>query len=391
MASKPEKTRYPGIYKRGNVYSFQYRDANGKQRWESARTLEQARTLKQRRETQVADGEHFAASRLTFRAYAEDWIARYKGRGRNDCNENTRAKYRRDLELYAYEQLGGRRLAQLTPRDISAFVSWLCDPTVRNRALSDSRVRNIVAPVRACLATAVEEGLIRHNPAQRVRLPHRPRIEEDEDRIRALSADQLAVLLELIHPRWRTPFRLLAATGLRYSEWIALGPQHLDLNRAQPCVKVRRRLYLGEFAPPKSKYGRRDLPISIALGDEVRHYIAAHPAGEHAGEAILFATDVGRPLDYSNLRKRVLQPAADEADVSWVGFHTFRHTCASLLFARGANAVQVQRWLGHHSAAFTLERYVHLLDGNLGTPLVLPRVSPRSRSAHGSHMAANSA
>jgi len=40
---------------------------------------------------------------------------------------------------------------------------------------------------------------------------------------------------------------------------------------------------------------------------------------------------------------------------------------------RGANAVQVQRWLGHHSAAFTLARYVHLLDGDLGEPLAIPQ------------------
>jgi hypothetical protein len=31
--------------------------------------------------------------------------------------------------------------------------------------------------------------------------------------------------------------------------------------------------------------------------------------------------------------------------------------------------VQVQRWLGHHSPSFTLDTYVHLLDGDLGEPL----------------------
>jgi integrase len=31
--------------------------------------------------------------------------------------------------------------------------------------------------------------------------------------------------------------------------------------------------------------------------------------------------------------------------------------------------VQVQRWLGHHSASFTLDTYVHLLDNDLGEPL----------------------
>jgi hypothetical protein len=46
-----------------------------------------------------------------------------------------------------------------------------------------------------------------------------------------------------------------------------------------------------------------------------------------------------------------------------------RHTVASRLFAEGRNAVQVQHWLDHHSASFTLDTYVHLLDGDLGDPL----------------------
>lgn len=41
--------------------------------------------------------------------------------------------------------------------------------------------------------------------------------------------------------------------------------------------------------------------------------------------------------------------------------------------AEGRNAVQVQRWLGHHSAAFALATYVHLLDGDLGEPLRIPQ------------------
>jgi integrase len=57
--------------------------------------------------------------------------------------------------------------------------------------------------------------------------------------------------------------------------------------------------------------------------------------------------------------------------VGWAGFHTFRHTVASRLFAAGRNVVQVQRWLGHHSASFTLDTYVHLLDGDLGEPVCL--------------------
>lgn len=70
-----------------------------------------------------------------------------------------------------------------------------------------------------------------------------------------------------------------------------------------------------------------------------------------------------------NLRRRVLLPAREKVGLDWIGFHAFRHTCATLLFAEGRNAVQVQRWLGHHSPAFTLATYVHLLDGDVGAPL----------------------
>jgi integrase len=51
----------------------------------------------------------------------------------------------------------------------------------------------------------------------------------------------------------------------------------------------------------------------------------------------------------------------------WVSFHTFRHTCASLLFANGKDIKQIQTWLGHANAGFTLHTYVHLLEEGVGS------------------------
>jgi Phage integrase family len=82
---------------------------------------------------------------------------------------------------------------------------------------------------------------------------------------------------------------------------------------------------------------------------------------------------------------RVLKPAAVEAGPgewvpdergrlraeSWVGFHTFRHTCATSLFRAGWNAVQVQRWLGHHKPSFTIDTYVHLLEQDIPEPIAV--------------------
>ncbi len=56
------------------------------------------------------------------------------------------------------------------------------------------------------------------------------------------------------------------------------------------------------------------------------------------------------------------------AGVPWAGFHTLRHTCASMLFRAGWNAKQAQVVLGHHSPAFTLATYVHLIPEDLPEP-----------------------
>lgn len=50
-----------------------------------------------------------------------------------------------------------------------------------------------------------------------------------------------------------------------------------------------------------------------------------------------------------------------------MSFHTFRHTCASLLFEAGRNVKQVQAWLGHADPGFTLKTYIHLMDAGVGS------------------------
>ena len=98
---------------------------------------------------------------------------------------------------------------------------------------------------------------------------------------------------------------------------------------------------------------------------------------------------------------RVLKPAAVRAGLgecvhvkgrkvarSWVGFHTFCHTCASVLFRNGVSIKAVQLWLGHHSPAFTLATYVHLLPDDLPQPEFLDGITGvgySRRDASGKH------
>jgi integrase len=416
MAAKLERTRTPGIFKRGGRYAVQYRDSEGRQRQESARTLDEARALKAARSHAVTTGEFHRASRLKLREYSLEWVERYQGRGRRGFRENTRDEYRRDLLGYVLPYLDGklrRRVEGVTPRDVAAFVGWLCDEREQGRRvaerrraklaeaqgvqpstltleveavrLADATVRRILSPLRACLSSAVAEGVIRSNPTAGVALPARDEqraidagTDHEQDDVKALSTTQLAMFLAVCPERSRTLFRVLAATGLRVSEVVALRWRDLQLDGSSPHVRVRRALVKGRMGPPKSRHGNRQVPIDAALVSELRR---RRRDSEHPDDdALVFPAGNGEPLRQENLRRRVLEPTAQEAGVPWVGFHCFRHTCATRLFDEGRNAVQVQRWLGHHSPAFTLSVYVHLLDEDLGEALDSAPKAPRGVS-----------
>ena len=410
MAAKMEKTNTPGVYKRGSRYAVLYRDVAGRQRQESARTYDEARRLRTARAASVDDGSYQPQTRELFGDYARAWVDRYQGNGRRGFTEDTRTEYRRDLERYAIPRLGRMRLEQITARDVAQLIAWMCDEQAQGRReaeevraalaekrgvapaslplkvapryMADATVRRVLAPLRACMRTATAEGLIRHNPTVGAALPARDdqrRISLDEDQledhdVRALNDEQLAMLLAVVPAKHRLLFELVAATGVRISEALALRWGDLELDGERPAVRVRRAYVKGHFKPPKSRYGKRTVPVDFGM---VRALRKAQATAERPGERdLIFANQQGRPLDYSNLHRRVMKPVAEEAGVSWAAFHTLRHTCASRLFAQGHNAVQVQRWLGHHSPAFTLATYVHLLDGDdLGGPLSTPKLA----------------
>jgi integrase len=167
------------------------------------------------------------------------------------------------------------KITELTPSKVAKFVGWLCETD-----LSDATVRKIIAPLRACLRTTVQEGLIRSNPAREIDLPHRDRIEEDPEEIKAIMSEaELGVLLAVTPERWRLLFTFLASTGLRISEAIALQWKHLRLDGSDPRVKVIRRLVKGRMGPPKSKPSRREVQLDPELVAQLR----AHRKGSEWG------------------------------------------------------------------------------------------------------------
>jgi integrase len=376
MAPPLVKTSTPGIYKRGSRYVVVWRH-RGQQHKSFHRTLAEAREAKGERQS----GKRRPATKQPFDEYARAWLEGYQGRTARGFGDDTRDAYGRAMELYAIPFFERFRLCDIEQPDVRRFIAQLQD-----RGLTATSIRKYAAPLKAMFATAAEDGDLPYNPTLGVRINARrgQDEEEHEQQAKAMTRVELAAVLAALEDRWRLLFELLAHTGLRISELLGLDWEDLVFGD-HPRLRVRRQFYRGKLKPhPKSDAGRRELPLSPGMA---RKLWAARPA--HASGPI-FTTANGTRLADRNLR-RVLDRASAPAGVPWIGFHTFRHTCASMLLESGKNIRQVAAWLGHTDPAFTLRTYTHLMDDGLGDVAFLDAAVGNARATEHRETAANDA
>lgn len=371
MAAKLSKTTTPGIFRRhardcdggrcNCAYVVVWRH-RGKQYTSTHRTLAEAREAKGSRDA----GERRPASREPFADYARQWLDTYRGRTRRGLSESTRRTYRRDMERWVIPYFGHFKLAEVEAPDVRSLIQHLCDEGLRAAS-----VRAILAPLRAMYATAVEDGAITTNPTRDVRIGVARGDEATEDEpARAMTRVELAILLGRIPEDRRLLFELLAHTGLRISELAGLQWQDVVFGD-RPRLRVRRQDCRGEVRELKSEHSRRDVPLSPGMAQR----LFATRRGRAATDRV-FTSSAGARVNDGNLRRRLLIPATEAAGFgkvddegrwrTWISFHTFRHTCASLLFEAGRDVKQVASWLGHADPSFTLRTYIHLMDDGVG-------------------------
>jgi integrase len=298
-----------------------------------------------------ADGERRPSSE-PFDSYAPRWLALYGGRTSRGFSDNARREYHRALRLHAIPFFQSKCIDAIEPCDVREFVAHL-----EQKGLRRGTIVKYLTPVKALLATAWEDGSIKRHPAYSVRVAGAPW--RDHEAQRVMTPTQCQRLLDALPPRWRLFHRFLLETGLRVSE--ALGLDWSDVEVApRSKIWIRRQHYRGATGPLKTRASRRQVPLSTELADQLRQLRC------DAIHEPVFATRNGTRHWERNIR-RVLMSAAAKEGLDWVGFHTFRHTCAAVLFASGKTPLQVSRWLGHSDPAFTMRTYAHLIDPGLGS------------------------
>jgi integrase len=274
----------------------------------------------------------------------------------------TYERYEEILRLHVKPALGRLKLKALTPAHVQDFYRDRLD-----NGFSPATVQKIHVILHKALSQAVSWSLVPRNAGEAVRAP-RPAPKE----LQPLSPDEARRLLETAGgDRLEILYVLAIHTGMRQGELLGLKWENVDL--AANAIRVRHtllrtkgRVILGE---PKTKKSRRTVHLTGAASRALEEHlerqlkIMEHLGDLYRDQGLVFTTEVGTPINPSNLRKRSFAPLLRKAGLPRLRFHDLRHTCATLLLSKNIHPKYVQELLGHATVSITLDTYSHVLPG----------------------------
>lgn len=333
----------------------------------------------------VVRGDHVAPDRaaMTFGTLADTWKA-----GLTSRTASTRRSYESVLDTHVLPRWRDTRLSDI---EHSQIVTWIAGLTSEKK-LAPSTVRHCHVVTRMILDLAVRDGRMPRNLCDGVQLPRARRATQ-----RFLARDEIARLVSaanhLATERDRAQragkrvdsveikqdddgrnvipaaepsvdglmMRTLAMTGIRWGELAGLRVECVDLDKRRLRISASVSEVGGklEWSDTKNHTAR-----SVAFPKSLVKPLRAQLDGK-SPDSLVFPSRSGEPIRNPAWSKRVFKPAVQLAQLAPLTPHDLRDTYASLAIRAGAQVKDVQRQLGHSSAAMTLDVYAGLFEDGL--------------------------
>ncbi len=209
--------------------------------------------------------------------------------------------------------------------------------------------------LKGAILDAVDEGLIDRDPTRKAIIKGKtPRAKK----LKYLNQFELHTLLSNLDLKgeinWDWFILLVAKTGMRFSEALAITPKDFDF--AHQSLSISKTWdYKGEggFMPTKNKSSVRKLQIDWQLVIQFSELVKGLPDDK----PIFVKGEV-----YNSTVNDILERHCKAAKIPVISVHGLRHTHASLLLFAGVSIASVARRLGHASMTTTQKTYLHIIQ-----------------------------
>jgi integrase len=270
------------------------------------------------------------APAVTFREQAEFWLKQLAQRRRNPVKPATLYGYRSILNAQLLPLLGDVPLREV---DNSAWK--MVNAKMHEAGLSAKSVVNYTKLIKPIVASARTDKGDQIYPRQwDPEFADLPTIEKGSQYRPTITTSQIESTLLLLSARERVLVGLLAATGLRIGEPLALRPD--DFSSDCRLVRIERSNWRGKDQEPKTPNAVREIDIPSAFAAVLRDFIKGK-------NGYLFATRSGRPLSQRNALRSL------HAVGLLGGFHMFRRFRMEVLRKNHCPRDLETFWMGHAS------------------------------------------
>ncbi len=209
--------------------------------------------------------------------------------------------------------------------------------------------------LKGAILDAVDEGLMERDPTRKAIIKGKPPAAK---KIKYLNQFELHTLLSSLELKeevnWDYFILLVAKTGMRFSEALALTPKDFDF--AHQSLSISKTWdYKGDggFQPTKNRSSVRKIQIDwqtvIQFSELVKNLSEDEPIFVHKKV-------------YNSTVNDILSRYCKKCNIPEISIHGLRHTHASLLLFTGVSIASVARRLGHSSITTTQKTYLHIIQ-----------------------------
>ncbi|TPR53842.1 site-specific integrase [Metamycoplasma neophronis] len=284
-------------------------------------------------------------TKITFYEYYENWIKIYK--------EGAVRKV--TLKKYLLALTWVKKLAKNLK---ISEIDRICYQTLLNEFAKTHERQTTMdfhRQLKSAILDAIEEGYIEKDPTWKVIIKGvNPKVKK----IKYLNQYELHTLLKTLHlkdkPNMDWLILLIAKTGIRFSEAIALTPEDFDFAKQTLSInKTWDYKDSGTFQPTKNKSSVRKIQIDWMVVSQFSNLIKDLPPDK--------PFFINKHI-YNSTANEVLKRRCLEAKIPVISIHGLRHTHASLLLFAGVSVASVAKRLGHSSMSTTQKVYLHIIQ-----------------------------
>jgi integrase len=283
----------------------------------------------------------------TFRESAKQWVEKCRTRKRKPIKPSTLCNWESILDNHLLPVLGSTPLSSVDNLAMKILVEGLV-----RKGLSPQTVKNVVQVAKLVKASAVDEN---GNGLYPTRWNHEfidlPEVDETKQRKPSFLGEQVTKIVKAANGRLQMACVLLAASGIRAGELLALEIRHFDGS----SIKIEQDVWGGKVQDPKTPNARRTIDLYPDVAELLNQFIGDRRAG------FIFETSSGKPLTQTNLLKRELHPILATLEIPKRGFHSFRRFRNTHLRNSICPDGLLKFWMGHASKDMS-DRYDRVRD-----------------------------